>query len=324
MSLDKDYCCEDRGNVREWTQIKVTVPLEDLEELTAIMSMVNNNLMIEDYSDIDMKSCYGDLIDESILQADKTVASVSVYVPSDRPFADDLSFIRERLTATGLDARATIHVDGVNEEDWANSWKAYYKPLHIGQRMVIVPAWETYEPRDGELVVTMDPGMAFGTGSHETTRLVIGLLEKYTKSGCRMLDVGCGSGILAICASKLGAAECRAYDIDPMAVRVAGENIRASGQKNITCEVSDLLCQVDRFAPYDLITANIVADIIIRMAPDVGSLMHAGSVLLVSGIIQERGEDVVAALRANGLRVTEQVEDHDWCAMAVMLAEKEA
>ena len=318
MAYDKDYVCEDRGDVREWVQIKVTVPLERLDELTAIMSMISNQLQIEDYSDIDLASCYGDLIDESILNADKTIASVSVYLAGDRPMSDELAFLRERLAMAGLTEVAKIEMNGVNEEDWANAWRTYYKPLHIGERMIIVPAWETYEPKDDEIIVTMDPGMAFGTGSHETTRLVIGLLEKYTKEGCRMLDVGCGSGILAICASKLGAGECFAYDIDPTAVRVAKENVEKSGQTNITCGVADLLRGVDESRPYDLITANIVADIIIRMAPDVGKLMHEGTVLLVSGIICPRSEDVVEALEQNGLKITERVVENDWCAMAVM------
>ena len=318
MSLDKDYCCEDRCEVQEWTQIKVTVPLEKVDALIAVMSMISNQLQIEDYSDIDLKSCYGDLIDESILNADKTIASVSVYRPGNGPFSDEMAFLREHMAIAGIAESATVTLNGVNEEDWANAWKAYYKPLHIGERMVIVPAWERYNEKPGEIVVRMDPGMAFGTGSHETTRLVIGLLEKYTKSGCRMLDVGCGSGILAICASKLGAGQCRAYDIDPVAVRVANENIKDSGLDNVTCEVSDLLRDVDRSYAYDLITANIVADIIIRMAPDVGALMHEGTVLLVSGIILERGDDVIEALEQNGLKVVERVVDNDWCAMAVM------
>lgn len=318
MSLDKDYCCEDRSDVLEWTQIKVTVPLEHLDSLVAIMSMISNQLQIEDYSDIDLKSCYGDLIDESILNADKTIASVSVYIAGDRPCNDELAFLRDRLAVANLTDVATVSLGGVNEKDWANAWKAYYKPLHIGERMVIVPAWERYEEKPGEIVVRMDPGMAFGTGSHETTRLVIGLLEKYTQPGCRMLDVGCGSGILAICAAKLGAGQCRAYDIDPVAVRVANENIKDSGLTNVTCEVSDLLRDVDRSYPYDLITANIVADIIIRMSPDVGALMHEKTVLLVSGIILERSGDVVEALEKNGLKVVERAVDNDWCAMAVM------
>ncbi len=300
----------------EWTQLKVTVSLKDLDGLVAVMSMVNNNLMIEDYSDIDLKSCYGDLIDESILNADKTIAAVSVFLPADRPFTDVMSFISERLGAEGIAGK--FEVIGLNEEDWANSWKAYYKPLHIGKKMVIVPKWESYEPKEGEIIVTMDPGMAFGTGTHETTRLVIELLEELVTPGMKVLDVGCGSGILAICAAKLGATRCRAYDIDPVAVRVARENIADSGEQCVTCDVSDLLKGVDLSdGPYDLICANIVADIIIRMAPDVGRYMKDDAVLLASGIITERAEEVTAVLEANNLTVARRLDDNGWCALVV-------
>jgi len=315
--MDKDYACGDYGTETQWIQIRVTVGLQQLDELTAIMSMVSNNLQIEDYSDIDLKTCYGDLIDESILNADKTIASVSVYLPSERSVPESIAFLRERFSEVGL-TDAKIETVGVNEEDWANSWKAYYKPIKIGNRLVIVPAWEKYEASEGELVVRMDPGMAFGTGTHETTRLVIRMLEKYTKPGCRMLDVGTGSGILAICASRLGAGECRAYDIDPMAVRVANENIKDSGLPNITCEVSDLLKQADRSRPYDLICANIVADIIIRMTPDVSPFMHENTVLLASGIIAERSDDVIECFEKHGYRIVEKLEDNGWCGLAVM------
>ena len=317
--MDQDYVCGDYGEESIWTQIRVTVKLPKLDELTAIMSMVSNNLQIEDYSDIDLKTCYGDLIDESILNADKTIASVSVYLPAERSVPECISFLKERFADAGLED-AKIETVGVNEEDWANAWKAYYKPIKIGRRLVIVPAWEKYQPEGEELVVRMDPGMAFGTGTHETTRLVIQMLEDYTKPGCRMLDVGTGSGILAICASRLGAGECRAYDIDPMAVRVANENIKDSGLTNITCEVSDLLRQADDSAPYDLICANIVADIIIRMTPDVRRFMHDKTVLLASGIIAERAEDVVSCFEANGFRVVRRLEDNGWCGLAVMKA----
>ena len=315
--VDQDYVCGDYGDESIWTQVRVTAKLELLDELTAIMSMVSNNLQIEDYSDIDLKTCYGDLIDESILNADKTIASVSVYLPAEKSVPECLAFLKERFAGTALE-NAKIETVGVNEEDWANSWKAYYKPIKIGERLVIVPAWEKYTPAEGELIVRMDPGMAFGTGTHETTRLVIQLLEKYTKEGCRMLDVGTGSGILAICASKLGAGVCRAYDIDPMAVRVANENIKDSGLSNITCEVSDLLRQVDRTQKYDLICANIVADIIIRMTPDVGELMHENTVLLASGIIKERSQDVIECFEKNGFCIVEQLVDNGWCGLAVM------
>ncbi|MBO5355162.1 MAG: 50S ribosomal protein L11 methyltransferase [Clostridia bacterium] len=304
---------------KDWTQLKVTVPLSQLDALVAVMSMLNNNLMIEDYSDIDLKTCYGDLIDESILNADKTVASVSVFLPAERPYSDAIAFLNERMSAEQIEGK--IELIGVNEEDWANSWKAYYKPLHIGRRMVIVPAWESYDPQPDEIIVCMDPGMAFGTGSHETTRLVIELLEELVTPGMRVADVGCGSGILAICAAKLGAAECKAYDIDPVAVRVARENISDSGMTNVSCDVSDLLKGVDLAGgQYDLICANIVADIIIRMAPDVGRYMKDDAILLASGIITERAEEVIEALNTSHLKVVRRLDDNGWCALVVQKA----
>ena len=314
--MDKDYTCQDYGTETNWLQIKATVPLAQLDDLVAVMSMINNFLQIEDYSDIDLKTCYGDLIDESILNADKTIASVSVYVPADVGVSDSLAFLKERCETNGLDAK--IDIIGVCEDDWANAWKAYYKPIKIGERIVIVPAWEKYDAKEDEIIVRMDPGMAFGTGSHETTRLVIGLLEKYVKSGERVLDVGCGSGILAICASKLGAKLCRAYDIDPVAVKVARENIKDSGQENITCDRSDLLRQVDLSdGGYDIICANIVADIIIRMTPDVAPYLNDNGVILASGIIVERADDVISCFEANGFEIVESVIDNGWCALAV-------
>ena len=314
--MDKDYVCEDWGTETEWTQFKVTVPLEQLDQTSAVMSMISNYLQIEDYSDIDLKTCYGDLIDEAILNADKTVASVSVYLPADSGTADTVHFLKERFASLGIDGKITI--SGVCEEDWANSWKAYYKPIEIGERMVIVPAWEKYDAPEGKLVVRMDPGMAFGTGSHETTRLVIGLLEKYIKNGQRVLDVGCGSGIRAICAAKLGADECKAYDIDPVAVKVARENVKDSGLTNVTCDTSDLLRGVDKSGgAYDVICANIVADIIIRMTPDVGQFMHESSVILASGIISERANDVISCFEQYGFRIVEKAEENGWCALVV-------
>ena len=245
-----------------WTEIKLTVKVTSLDSAVAIMSAVDPGLMIEDYSDFDLGSVYGDLVDEKILTADKTVASVSVFLPEDGDIAGTLAYIRERLAAASVEGMITTA--GVKEEDFANAWRQYYKPLHIG-RIVIVPKWETYEPREGEIIIRMDPGMAFGTGSHETTRLVIGLLEDSVTPGCHVLDVGTGSGILAVCASKLGAADCRAYDIDPVAVEVAAENAAENGCANIETGRSDLLAGV---APgkYDVVCANIVADIIIHGA----------------------------------------------------------
>ena len=317
--MDKDYVCEDWGTESEWTQIKVTVPLEQRDDTADVMSMISNYLQIEDYSDIDLKTCYGDLIDENILNADKTIAAISVYLPAQNGVADTLVFLKERFGALSIDAK--IEISGVNEEDWANSWKAYYKPIEIGEKIVIVPAWEKYNGGADKILVRMDPGMAFGTGSHETTRLVITLLEKYVREGAgqRVLDVGCGSGILAICAAKLGASECKAYDIDPVAVKVARENIKDSDlEDTVTCDRSDLLVHVDKNGGgYDIICANIVADIIIRMMPDVAKYMKPDTVILASGIICERADEVVDKFTAHGFEIVERVEENGWCALAV-------
>ena len=298
----------------KWTQIKVTTKIELYDTIVSIMSMIDSNLMIEDYSDVSLDTCYGDLIEDDILNADKSIVAVSVFVPAENSYTDIIAFIRERLSAEGIDGK--IEVIGIDEEDWANSWKEYYKPTRIGNNMVIVPAWESYTPLADDIIVTMDPGMAFGTGTHETTKLVIELLEKYVHNGDRVLDVGCGSGILAICASKLGAAECFACDIDSTAVRVANENIEKSGLKNITCRQSDLLKQVETDkGRYDIVCANIVADIVIRLSDDIEKYMNDDAVLLASGIIVERENDVIDALANRGFYVHEKLIENGWCAI---------
>ena len=205
----------------------------------------------------------------------------------------------------------------MNEDDWAESWKQYYKPVPLG-RITIVPAWEDYTAKEGEIIVRMDPGMAFGTGTHETTRLVIRLMQDELRGGERLLDVGTGSGILSICASKLGAGSCNAYDIDPVAVKVARDNVLSDGCTNITVGVSDLLRGVDLSeGKYDFCVANIVADIIIRMLPDVKDYLKAGSPLILSGIINERADEVRESVIKNGFTVEKEIKENDWVGMLV-------
>lgn len=302
-----------------WIQIKATAENKYLNDMQAVMGMVDNSLMIEDYSDVerDLDGVYGDLIDAELLARDRTVASVSVFIPMEKSPAESEGFIRQRFAE--LNIPATIELIGVNEEDWADSWKQYYKPIKTGKRIVIVPVWEKYDKAEEELVVLMDPGMAFGTGTHETTRLCASLLEKYQREGDKMLDVGCGSGILAICAAKLGAGECFACDIDPVSVRIANENAEINETPQVRAEVSDLLRSVPKISGgYDICCANIVADVIIRMAPDIGEYLADDAYLIVSGIITERAEEVVSALDAAGLKLHDELRENGWFAGVVV------
>lgn len=299
----------------EWTKLTVRGRTEDLERIAAVMSMLDNGLMIEDYSDVTTDGVYGDLIDESILTADRTHGSVSLFVPQEKSVAEAVAFLRERFAA--LCFGTEISTEGMREEDWAESWKQYYHPIPLG-RVTIVPAWQEYTPKPGEAIIRMDPGMAFGTGTHETTRLVMRMMQHCLREGDRVLDLGCGSGILSLCASKLGASFCAAYDIDPVAVRVAEDNIRADGAQNIVCGQSDLLAGVDTTGGgYDFVLANIVADIILRLLPDVGRYMNPGARMILSGIIAPRAEEVRAAARENGFRILEEEQENDWLAILV-------
>lgn len=299
----------------KWIQIKATADCKYLDDMSAVMSMVDNSLMIEDYSDVvkELDGVYGDLIDEELLQKDRTISSVSVFIPEIKNPAESVGFITSRFETLGIPAK--VECIGVSEEDWADSWKKYYKPIKTGEKLVIVPLWEKYEAGEDEIVVLMDPGMAFGTGTHETTRLCAALLEKYLKRGDKMLDVGCGSGILAICASKLGAASCFACDIDPNAVRVAKENVEINKTGNVTVAVSDLLAGTDRIdGGYDICCANIVADVIIRMAPAIGDYISDDGVLIVSGIITERADETVSALSDSGWKLVDERRENGWFA----------
>lgn len=299
----------------EWTKLTVKGKTEDLEQIAAVMSMLDNGLMIEDLSDVTTDGVYGDLIDESILNADRTHGAVSLFVPAEKSVAEYALFLRERFSSLSLSVEITT--EGLREEDWAEAWKKYYKPIPLG-RVTVVPAWLEYTAAEGEAIIRMDPGMAFGTGTHETTRLVMRFLQDVLAGGERVLDLGCGSGILSLCASKLGAAFCAAYDIDPVAVRVARENIEADGAENIVCGVSDLLRSVDLSGGrYDFVVANIVADVIIRLLPDVGDYMTAHGRMIVSGIITPRADEVRAAIAQNGFRIVEERAENDWLAILI-------
>ena len=300
----------------KWTQIKVSANIKDMDEICAVMTMVDQGLMIEDYSDVTegLNAMYGELLDENIINADKTRFSVSVFISEEKNYAEAVTFLRDRFSLLGLEA--DTEVIGVDEADWADAWKQYYKPVKCGQNIVIVPMWEKYEPKENEVIIRMDPGMAFGTGTHETTRLCLSMMEKHLKTGMNVLDMGTGSGILAIYAAKIGANKIDAYDIDPVAVKVAKDNIAENGVSDkIFCDVSDLMQNADKTREkYDFICANIVADIVIRLSECMGDYVKKDGLCAVSGIIDTQYDRVVKAISEKGFVLIDELKENDWCA----------
>jgi ribosomal protein L11 methyltransferase len=299
-----------------YTEIKLTVPSSFGETACAIASMLDiGGLYLEDYSDMldcEIVKNVG-IIDEELLKKDTQTAVLHIYLPEHVTIPAAVEFLRERFSAEGIEFRCDI--GSVDEKDYAESWKQYYKPLHIGKKVVIVPQWEHYDKKDGELVVTLDPGMAFGTGSHETTSLCVETLQETVKKGDRVLDVGCGSGILSITSLVLGADSVTAFDIDPNAVKVTRENAALNVFSGVLdAETANI---IENRKPvegkkYNVIVANIVADIIIRLCSFIGENLAENGVFIASGIITERREDVMAAFAANGFHVVSEKEKRGW------------
>lgn len=298
----------------DWTEVAITVPCADTDEAAAIANMVvPYGVYIEDYSDLEQGAreiAHIDLIDEELLARDRTHSTVHIYLSPEQNPAEALGFLSERYTAAGI--AHEVRSSKVNEQDWANNWKQYFKPMPVGERLLIRPTWETAENADGRQVLSIDPGMAFGTGGHDTTRLVLETLEQHLRAGDRVLDIGCGSGILAIAALLLGAESAVGVDIDPTAVRTAVENGEINGfsAPRYVVREGDLAKQVS--GTYRVVLANIVADAIIALSPSVPQFLAEDGVYIVSGIIDVREADVTKALQETGFTVRERRTSGGW------------
>ena len=295
----------------EWTDISITVAKRDADTAEAIATMVaNGGIYIEDYSDLEQQAweiAHVDLIEQELLDKPRDVVIVHMYLAPDENPAEVLPLFEERLKNSGIDYQ--LNTTGVEQEDWQNGWKKFYHAMDIGERLAIVPGWEDYDT--DRIKIVMDPGMAFGTGTHETTSLCLETLDSLVKGGERVLDIGTGSGILAIAALKLGAASAEGVDIDPVAVRTAGENAALNGVADkLTVLVGDLSDKAS--GTYNIITANIVANAILSLAPAVPGLMAEDAVFIASGIIDSRKDDVIAGLEKAGLTVQEVKEKRGW------------
>ncbi|HIQ72059.1 MAG TPA: 50S ribosomal protein L11 methyltransferase [Candidatus Onthenecus intestinigallinarum] len=262
-----------------------------------------------------------DMLDEHILDAMPEDVLVKAYFEEGASTPETLAFVRARLSELshmdlGFDlgslefTRETVH-----EQDWAENWKRYYKPFRAGERIVVKPSWEPYEPFPEDLVIEMDPGMAFGTGTHETTYMCLQMLERYVRPGSACIDVGTGTGILAIAAAKLGAQDVLAIDLDEQAVAVAKENIQKNGMEQVVhAQAGDLL--KDSIGKADVIVANIIADVICALCGPAKAHICPGGAFICSGIIREREEDVLRALRQAGYAVDCRIARGEWVCLS--------
>lgn len=235
----------------------------------------------------------------------------------------EASFEELRRTDVGIDLGSLrFVVRTADEEDWANNWKVYYKPIKIGERLLVRPSWESLSDAEGRTVLSLDPGMAFGTGSHHTTRMCLEYLEKTVKERDALLDLGCGSGILSIAGVLLGAKNALAVDIDPIAEKIAYENAALNGVGRDRYEVrigdvlTDAALRVELATrKYEVVTANIVASVIVALLPIVPPLLREGGVFITSGIIRERLDEVKEAIVASGLTILDVKVNEEWCAI---------
>jgi len=247
---------------------------------------------------------------------------VRAYLPCDSKLDDSVHRLCRRLDS--LDGECIpipikdISFADVREEDWANSWKAYYKPVRISDRIVIKPTWEDYSPQPGELVIELDPGMAFGIGTHPTTVMCIKLLEKIIRGGETVFDIGTGSGILAIVSAKLGAGEVKAVDVDEVAVKAAKANASLNlVDDTVEITAGNLLDNVKGQA--DIVVSNIVADVIISICSDAARAVRKGGRFVASGIIAGRAEEVIEHIRQAGFKIEETVREGDWVSLAAVM-----
>ena len=296
----------------EWTEINISVLPQDADKAGDIAQMVvPYGIYIEDYTGLEkqvQEIAHIDLIDEELLQKDRSRAIIHVYISPEENPAEAIAFLGERYTAEGINHK--IETKGCEEEDWLNNWRQYFHPTPIGEKLLIRPTWRDNYDAGERIVLNIDPGLAFGTGNHETTRLCLETLEKYIHGGEKMLDVGCGSGILAIAGLLLGAKEALGVDIDQMAVKTAEENAQINGvadRFNVVC--GNLTDKAS--GKYDVIAANIVADAIIMLSSGVKNFMDENTVYIMSGIIDTRRDDVVNAIK-NDFEIVEEITDNGW------------
>lgn len=314
-----------------WNETVIYTSAEGIEVLCALLPDIGiKGFSITDPGDfnefLQNKDGKWDYVDEELMNLKNCESSVTVYIPENSQGSETLVLLKELLnrlkerdTEKKL-GRLEFELKSVREEDWANNWKKYFKPFEIGDKLLIKPSWEECDA-NGRLVLEIDPASSFGTGQHNTTRLCLEMLERSVKKGDKILDLGCGSGILSIGGMLLGASVAAAVDIEQNAVETALENAAKNGISPESYHVfqgdiiSDESLRKKIGGNYDVITANIVADVLIAMSGLFRSFLKPDAVLIISGIITERKSEVINAVVNAGFRVCEESESDGWAAV---------
>lgn len=319
-----------------WTETEIYTSTEGIDILCAsLLDIGIKGFAIKDSEDfnefLENKDGKWDYIDDDLMGLKNCETSVTVYLPDNSQGAEMLISLKQLLArmkegdSTGSWGRLEFEIKSVKEEDWANNWKQYFKPLKVGEKLLVKPSWEEYEGNDGRTILEIDPASSFGTGQHNTTKLCLELLEKTVNGHERILDLGCGSGILSIGGILLGANEATAVDIEENAVTTALENAE---KNNISKEkyhaycgdiISDSELREKIGSEFNIITANIVADVLIAMSSLFSSFLKPESTLIISGIITERKSEVVDAIVKAGFDVIEEAEGEGWAAVMLKM-----
>lgn len=305
----------------KWTEVRINTTEEAYDAVSEMLTSIGaGGVVIEDPNDIRKQVESPDSLDyadDAFLSSLGEDVVIKAYFLTELANTELINLIIEKLSFISkfLDTgKGYAGCSEVDDEDWATAWKKHYKPFHISDGIVIKPSWEDYQAGEGELVIELDPGMAFGTGTHETTRLCSQLLEKYVSPGDTMIDVGCGTGILSIAAAKLGAGHITAVDIDEVAVRVTDENCRINGVESGITAIRGVLTDVPKIK-VDIIVANIIADVIIGIADNMRLLIKDGGIIITSGIIKERRDEVLEAYTSRGFVREDLMELGEWVAI---------
>ena len=307
----------------KWTEVLIKVDPQAVEAVTDILyGLGAQGVAIDEPVDVQKlreDELYWDYIDEKLLENDTEETKIMAYFSEEETnLPEKIAVIKEKirnLTEFGLSiGSGTVELSNVNQEDWESAWKQYFKPVHVTDRIVVKPEWEEYSPQEGEIVIEIDPGMAFGTGTHETTSMCINQIEKNLKAGDRVIDIGSGSGILSMASVLLGAEKATGVDLDPVAVRVALENVELNNLQDKIEILHGNLTDVIR-EKADIVVANIMADIILILLEDVREFIKDDGLFISSGIIQEKRAAVEARLLEKNFRIVEVETKGEWCAI---------